>query len=69
MSDLSMPTLVLHGTADPLFPIAHGEALAAEIPGATLIALDGMGHEIPPPRLWPVVVPAILDHTDRRPTA
>ena len=68
LMDLAVPTLVLHGTADPLFPIAHGEALAAEIPGATFLALDRMGHEIPPPRLWPVVVPAILHHTATDPS-
>ncbi|MFD1518806.1 alpha/beta fold hydrolase [Pseudonocardia yunnanensis] len=63
LADIHVPTLVLHGTADPLFPIGHGEALAAEIPGASLLALEGMGHEVPPPRLWDVVVPAIVRHT------
>ena len=57
------PTLVLHGTEDPLFPLPHGQALAAEIHGARLIALPGMGHEVPPRPLWDVVVPAILEHT------
>jgi pimeloyl-ACP methyl ester carboxylesterase len=63
MADIGAPTLVLHGTDDPMFPLAHGEALAAEIPGATLLPLDGMGHEVPPPQLWDVVVPAIVRHT------
>jgi pimeloyl-ACP methyl ester carboxylesterase len=63
LAEIDVPTLVLHGTADPLFPIGHGEALAAEIPGASLIALDGMGHEVPPPQLWDVVVPEIVRHT------
>ena len=57
------PTLVIHGTADPLFPIEHGEALAAEIPGARLLALEGMGHQVPPEPLWDVVVPVLLEHT------
>jgi pimeloyl-ACP methyl ester carboxylesterase len=60
LTDIDVPTLVLHGTADPLFPFPHGEALAAKIPGATLVPLPGMGHEIPPPQLWDVVVPAIV---------
>ena len=60
---IAAPTLVLHGTADPLFPFAHGEALAREIPGATLVPLPGMGHQFPPPETWDVVVPAILKHT------
>jgi pimeloyl-ACP methyl ester carboxylesterase len=63
MADLDVPTLVLHGTDDPLFPFPHGEALAAEIRGARLVALPGMGHEVPPRPLWDLVVPAILEHT------
>ena len=63
LADISAPTLVLHGTADPAFPLAHGEALAAGIPHASLVRLDGMGHEVPPPELWDVVVPAIARHT------
>ena len=47
----------------PLFPFPHGEALAAEIRGATLLALEGMGHEVPPHGLWDVVIPAIVEHT------
>ncbi len=63
MSDITAPTMVLHGTADPMVGYPHGQALAAEIAGARLIRLPGMGHEVPPPALWPVVVPAILAHT------
>lgn len=63
LADIAVPTLVLHGTTDPCFPLAHGEALAAEIPGATLIPLEGMGHQVPPPPLWEIVVPAIVQHT------
>jgi pimeloyl-ACP methyl ester carboxylesterase len=63
MADLAVPTLVLHGTADPLFPLPHGRALAAEIPGARLVELPGMGHEVPPPPLWDTVIPAITRHT------
>jgi pimeloyl-ACP methyl ester carboxylesterase len=63
LADIAAPTLVIHGTADPAFPIEHGAALAREIPAATLLELDGVGHEAPPPRTWDVVVPAILEHT------
>ncbi|AYY13925.1 alpha/beta hydrolase [Actinobacteria bacterium YIM 96077] len=65
LADIDVPTLVMHGTDDPLFPFGHGEALAADIPGATLVALEGMGHEVPPPDLWDVVVPAIARHTSQ----
>lgn len=58
-----LPTLVLHGTVDPLFPLAHGRALADAIPGARLIELDGVGHQLPPPRTWDLVVDALIDHT------
>ena len=54
---------MLHGTEDPLFPPVHGEALAREIPGARLVLLEGMGHEVPPRPLWGQVVAAVLDHT------
>jgi pimeloyl-ACP methyl ester carboxylesterase len=64
--DIAVPTLVLHGTEDPLFPYAHGEALADAIPGARLVPLDGVGHEIPPPQTWDAVVPLLLDHTEER---
>lgn len=63
LGDIAVPTLVLHGTNDPLFPIGHGEALAREIPGARLVPLRGVGHEVPPPPLWGVVVGAIVEHT------
>ncbi len=60
-----IPTLVLHGTADPLFPLPHGRALAEAIPGARLLALDGVGHQLPPPHTWGLVVDALIEHTQR----
>ncbi|WP_151081824.1 alpha/beta fold hydrolase [Nocardioides cynanchi] len=60
---ITTPTLVLHGSEDPLFPLPHGRALAAAIPAATLLVLDGVGHEVPPPSTWDLVVPALLRHT------
>jgi pimeloyl-ACP methyl ester carboxylesterase len=64
LGEIRAPTLVLHGTEDPLFPYGHGEAFADEIPGARLLPLHGMGHQHPPPPLWEQVVAAILEHTD-----
>jgi pimeloyl-ACP methyl ester carboxylesterase len=46
LAEISVPTLVVHGTHDPLFP-GHGEVLAREIPGAQLVVIDGLGHEFP----------------------
>jgi pimeloyl-ACP methyl ester carboxylesterase len=65
---VSVPTLVIHGTEDPMYPYGNAVALAKEIAGAQLLALERVGHEVPPPRaLWDVVVPAILRHTASAP--
>jgi pimeloyl-ACP methyl ester carboxylesterase len=62
LEELEIPTLVIHGTDDPVFPVAHGSALAEAIPGAELLTLEQTGHELPR-ETWDVVIPAILDHT------
>jgi len=62
LSSITVPTLVIHGTADPMLPPAHGRALAEEIPGATLLRLDGAGHGVDRAD-WATIVPAILRHT------
>lgn len=62
LSSIRAPTLVIHGTADPMFPIEHGEALAAEIPGARLIPLEDAGHGIDRAD-WQTVAAAIIEHT------
>ena len=51
-----IPTLVVHGTADPMFPLGHGRALARGIRGARMLELAGMGHEVPPRFVWPAFV-------------
>lgn len=45
---ITSPTLVVHGKADPLVPYACGEDTARRIPGARLLGIDGMGHDLPP---------------------
>ena len=45
---LDLPTVVMHGSADPLVRPACGDATAAAIPGATKVWLERMGHELPP---------------------
>ena len=62
LSSITAPTLVIHGTADPMFPPAHGQALAEEIPGATMLRLDRAGHGVDRAD-WATIVPAILRHT------
>jgi pimeloyl-ACP methyl ester carboxylesterase len=48
LSRLTVPTLVVHGRADPLVPFACGEDTARRIPGARLVGIDGMGHDLAP---------------------
>ena len=62
VSSIAVPTLVIHGTADPMFPIGHGEALAEEIPDARLLRLEGAGHGVYRAD-WEAIVAAILEHT------
>ena len=47
LGEITAPTLVLHGSEDPLFPYGNAVALEQEIPGARLIALEQTGHELP----------------------
>jgi pimeloyl-ACP methyl ester carboxylesterase len=60
--EIGVPTLVIHGEEDPVFPLGHALAMEKEIPGAHLLVLKQTGHELPP-AVWDVVVPAILEHT------
>jgi pimeloyl-ACP methyl ester carboxylesterase len=62
LSSITAPTLVIHGTADPMFPVEHGEALAEEIPAGRLLRLERMGHGVYRDD-WDAIVTAILDHT------
>ena len=65
LSAIAAPTLVIHGTADPMFPLEHGRALAGEIPGARLLTLRGAGHGVD--RIdRETIVAAILEHTVNR---
>ncbi len=59
LGGLDVPTLVIHGGEDPLFPIEHGRALAREIPGAELLTLPHAGHELPRED-WDAIIGAIL---------
>lgn len=47
LGGLDLPVLVVHGTDDPVLPVAHGRALAAAVPGAHLVEVDGLGHALP----------------------
>jgi pimeloyl-ACP methyl ester carboxylesterase len=62
LSSIESPTLVVHGTADPMFPIEHGEALSQVIPSAWLLPVEGAGHGVEQAD-WETIVGAILEHT------
>lgn len=55
---ITAPTVVIQGEDDPLFPPAHGADMAANVPGARLVVIPGLGHELPDAAV-PVVVDAI----------
>jgi pimeloyl-ACP methyl ester carboxylesterase len=62
LREVSAPTLVIHGAADPLVPIEGGHDTARSIPGAELLVIEGMGHDLPE-GAWPQLVGAISEHT------
>jgi len=63
LAALAVPALVIHGTADPLVPAAHGQDTADAIPGAQLLLVDGMGHDLPRANgPWAQVIDAIAAH-------
>jgi pimeloyl-ACP methyl ester carboxylesterase len=62
LSSVEVPTLVIHGAADPMFPPEHGEALAGEIPDARLLRLDDAGHGVDQAD-WAPIAREILEHT------
>lgn len=55
---LDLPTLVIHGAEDPVIALSGGQATAEAIPGAELVVIDGMGHDLPRP-LWLTVAERI----------
>lgn len=58
LAGIRVPTVVVHGTADPLVHVSGGKATARAIPGAELVLVPGMGHDMPR-ELWPVLWDAI----------
>jgi pimeloyl-ACP methyl ester carboxylesterase len=62
LRELDVPTTVIHGRGDPLVRPSGGRATAEAIPGARLLMLDGMGHDMPP-ELWLQIIDAIAENT------
>ena len=61
LHSVTVPTLVIHGTVDPLVRPEGGIDTAASIPGAKLLMIEGMGHALPIP-MWPQIIDAIDKH-------
>lgn len=64
LDEIRAPTLIIHGTEDPVLPYEHGLAFQAAIQGSRLLTLPGTGHELHPAD-WPAIVDAIVEHTAR----
>ena len=61
LRSVKAPTLVIHGTVDPLVHPEGGKDTAVSIPGAKLVMIEGMGHALPIP-MWPQIIDAIDKH-------
>jgi pimeloyl-ACP methyl ester carboxylesterase len=64
LATITAPTLVIHGTADPLVRPSGGRATAAAIPGAKLMMIEGMGHDLPH-GAWPQIIDGIAETAAR----
>ena len=62
LGEIDKPTLVVHGTEDPILQFPHGEALVREIKGAELMVLEGVGHALPEP-IWNELIERLVAHT------
>ncbi|HEX6835443.1 MAG TPA: alpha/beta fold hydrolase [Polyangia bacterium] len=65
LAEVRAPTLVLHGSADPIVAPSGGEAIARAIPGARLHVFPGMGHDLPA-ALWPTFADEIAENASKR---
>jgi pimeloyl-ACP methyl ester carboxylesterase len=63
LASLKAPTLVIHGIDDPLVPMEAGKDTAKSIPGAQLMLIEGMGHDLPHGGAWPQIIDAIGEYT------
>jgi pimeloyl-ACP methyl ester carboxylesterase len=64
LASVTAPALVIHGADDPLVPVEAGRDTADSIPGAEIMIIEGMGHDMPP-EVWPRIADAIHAHTQK----
>jgi len=58
---ISIPTLIIHGTEDPLIPVDHGLAISKEIKNSKELIIEGMGHNFPTSRI-PAIIEKMVSH-------
>ncbi len=66
LHEMKVPLLVIHGTADPVFPVEHGAAVATAVEGAGLVEIEGGGHALHPAD-WDKIISAIIKCTSTHP--
>jgi pimeloyl-ACP methyl ester carboxylesterase len=64
LGQIGVPTVVVHGEEDQVINVSGGQATAAAIPGARLLRVPGLGHELPP-GFWPARAGALVENADR----
>ena len=64
LAGVRVPTAVIHGDSDPLVTPSGGQATARAVPGAELVTVEGMGHDLPP-EVWPRLVDAIASNASK----
>ena len=64
LGGIRVPTVVVHGELDQVIGVSGGEATAAAIPGARLLRVPGLGHELPP-GFWPTLADTLVENADR----
>jgi len=63
LKEISIPTLIIHGTEDPLIPVDHGLAISEQIQNSQKFIINGMGHNFPT-SVIPVIIEQMIDHFD-----
>jgi pimeloyl-ACP methyl ester carboxylesterase len=67
-SAVDVPTLIVHGDRDPVYPIEHAYAMQKVIRGADLLVLEDVAHELPED-VWPEFINRLVRHTAVAPTS
>ena len=64
LKEISIPTLIIHGTEDPLIPVDHGLAISEQVQNSKKLIINGMGHNFPT-SVIPVIIERMISHFDR----